>query len=124
MGRIWHVTSALALSAGKHSAVSYDVRHTRRRRAAVRAYPMTMLGHAASSWADGRTQSDGRIRIGIATGLGPVIDQFIAILRVRISPQADTEISVEYIRTSTRGILRRIVLLPYRQNVVIVERTV
>ena len=27
---IWHMTSALALSAGKHSAVSYDVRHTRR----------------------------------------------------------------------------------------------
>jgi len=38
------MTSALALSAGKHSAVSYDVRHTNGRRVEVRAYPMTILG--------------------------------------------------------------------------------
>ena len=40
------------------------------RRAAVRAYPMTILRYAASGRADGRAQSDGRIRIGIATGRG------------------------------------------------------
>ena len=40
------------------------------RRAAVRAYPMTILRYAATGRADGRAQSDGRIRIGIATGRG------------------------------------------------------
>jgi len=40
------------------------------RRAAVRAYPMTILRYAASSRADGRAQSDGRIRIGVATDSG------------------------------------------------------
>jgi len=38
------------------------------RQAAVRAYPMTILRYAASSRADGRAQSDGRIQIGIAAG--------------------------------------------------------
>jgi len=40
------------------------------RRVAVRAYPMTILRYAASSRADGRAQSDGQIRIGVATGSG------------------------------------------------------
>ena len=40
------------------------------RRAAVRAYPMTILRYAASGRADGRAQSDGRIRIGVATDSG------------------------------------------------------
>ena len=67
------MTSALALSASEHAdvrPVSDDVRHTSRRRAAVRAYPMTILRYAATGRADGRAQSDGRIRIGIATGRG------------------------------------------------------
>ena len=91
-GHIWHMTSALALSASEHAdvrPVSYDVRHTRR--AAVRAYPMTILRYATSSRADGRSQSGGRIRIGIATegsfGSGPEVDRLVAILGVRISPR-------------------------------------
>ena len=40
------------------------------RRAAVRAYPMTILRYAASGRADGRTQSAGRIQIGIAASGG------------------------------------------------------
>jgi len=51
----------------------------------------TILRYAASSRADGRAQSDGRIRIEIATssgafGSGPEVDRLVAILRVRISP--------------------------------------
>jgi len=67
------------------------------RRAAVRAYPMTILRYAASNRADGRAQSDGRIRIGIATssgafGSGPEVDWLVAILRVRIGPAYSTSI--------------------------------
>ena len=52
---------------------------------------MTILRYAASSRADGRAQSDGRIRTGIATGSGafgsgPEVDRLVAILGVRISP--------------------------------------
>jgi len=93
------------------------------RRAAVWAYPLTILRQAAKSRADGRTQSDGRIRIGIATGSG-------ASARAQRStgslPYWELElvpgwrqISVDYIRTSTRGIWFFLVDL-YRQNVVIV----
>ena len=64
---------------------------------------MTILRYAASSRADGRTQSDGRIQIGIAAGSGPEVDRLVAILRVRISPRADAQNGVDYIRTSTRG---------------------
>jgi len=78
------------------------------RRVAVRAYPMTILRYAASSRADGRTQSDGRIRIGIATGSGafgsgPEVDRLVAIWGVRISSRADAQNGVDYIRTNTRG---------------------
>jgi len=61
------------------------------RRAAVRAYPMTILRYAASGRADGRAQSDGRIQIGIAAGSGPEVDRLVAILGVRISPRADAQ---------------------------------
>ena len=48
--------------------------------------------------------------IGIAAGSGastqgPAVDQLIAIMRVRICPWADGPNSVEYIRTTTYGIL-------------------
>ena len=45
----------------------------------------TILRYAASSRADGRAQSDGRIQIGIAAGSGPEVDRLVAIWGVRIS---------------------------------------
>ena len=65
------------------------------RRAAVRAYPMTILRHAASSRADGRAdgrmQSDGQNQNRNSDwqwslGSGPEVDRLVAILRVKISP--------------------------------------
>ena len=70
------------------------------RRAAVRAYPMTILRYATSS------QADGRIKIGIAAGSGPEVDRLVAILRVRISPRADAQNGVDYIRTRRPVVLR------------------
>ena len=66
------------------------------RRAAVRAYPMPILRCATSSRADGRARSDGRIRIGIATGRElrlrrPEVDRLVAILGVRVSSRADAQ---------------------------------
>jgi len=46
------------------------------RRVAVRAYPMTILRYAASDRADGRAQSDGRIKIEIATGYYKIITTY------------------------------------------------
>ena len=80
------------------------------RRAAVRAYPMTILRYVASSRADGRAQSDGRIKIGIAAGSGPEVDRLVAIWGVRVSPRADAQNGVDYIRTSTRGTLSKLKL--------------
>ena len=62
------------------------------RRAAVRAYPMTILRYAATGRADGRAQSDGRIRIGIATGR-----------ELRLRPRG-WGVRISPGRTSTRGI--------------------
>ena len=81
---IWHMTSALTLSASKRSA-SFLWRQTYRR-AAVRAYPMTILRYAASGWADSR------IKIGIATGR-----------ELRLRPRG-WGVRISPGRTSTRGI--------------------
>ena len=58
---------------------------------------MTILRYATSSRADGRSQSDSRIRIGIATssgafGSGPEVERLVAMLRVRISPACSMSI--------------------------------